>query len=122
MKVKHDNLIILYITDEWGFNEITWPILAQVIERGKPDYVEFLNPGTFYIYYKGTKQKRKKYDSLLAEMKGLIAGDDRFEDVRVGMANGKMIFEVDWLGRIKSPPIGGPGNDAMKNIIFCRTS
>jgi hypothetical protein len=120
MKAKHGNLMILYINDENGFNEVTVPILIQIINSHNPDYYEFLNPGSFLIYWKATTQKQKKYDSLLTEVKDLIKKDDRFKDTRVGTAKGEMVFQTNWLGRIMSSPMGRPGNDAMKNIIFSR--
>jgi hypothetical protein len=120
MKAKYDNLNIIYINDENGFNEITAPIILKIIKSNEPAYFEFLIPNSFFVYYKAAAQTQKAYDSLLAEIKNLIDRDDRFEDTRVGMAKGKMIVQTDWLGRIKSAPLGEPGNDAMTNIIFSR--
>jgi hypothetical protein len=120
MKAKQDNLIIIYINDEDGFNEIATPILFKIITSYKPDYCEFLNPNSFVVYYKAIAKKQKIADLLIAEIKELIIRDEGFKDTRIGAAYGKMIFQADWLGRIKSSPMGGPGNDAMKNIIFSR--
>lgn len=120
MKAKYDNLTIVYINDENGFSEITAPIIINIIKINKPAHFEFLIPNSFFVYYKATAQTQKVYDSLLAEIKNLIDQDDRFEDTQVGMAKGKMMVQTDWLGRIKSAPLGGPGNDAMKNITISR--
>lgn len=120
MKAKHDNFIIVYIKDEDGFNDTTAPILFQIIKRNKPAYYEFLNPDSFFVYYKAGTRTQKICDSLLAEIKNLIDKDKRFENTRVGMAKGEMITQTDWLGRIKFAPLGGPGNDAKKNIIISR--
>jgi len=121
MKTKEDNLFIIYIYEEDGFNEITSPIILQIINCHKPDYYEFLNPRSFFIYYKTTtNNSHKKITSMLADMEKIIMGDIRFKNVKVGESTGKMIFQTDWLGRIKSSPLGGSGNDAMRNIVISR--
>lgn len=118
MKAAQHELLIIYIADETGFSEKAVYSLNQIIIDCRPDYYEFLNPDAYYIYFKSSSKNKKRAEHFLEIIRELICCNQLYSGVRVGIAHGLMIYKSNWLGHIKSAPLGGPGNEASKNIIL----
>ncbi len=41
-----------------------------------------------------------------------------FENFEIGYSEGEMTCNINIIGKIAQEPIGGPGNDVYKNIIY----
>ncbi len=86
------------------------------LESSSPSYWQLLNPDCYIAYFRsGKPDSRQRADRLLSEVHKLILTDDKFSAFKVGTSEGPMVTELDWKGKVLSPPLGGAGNVASKN-------
>ncbi|MBA4388783.1 MAG: hypothetical protein C0404_12435 [Verrucomicrobia bacterium] len=114
MKPAKKTLIIVCIHHGYGFNEKNYPILRNLVESFKPDYWEYLNPGTIIGYFFHTIPNTSKADSLVEEVQEHVNSDAKFDGIGVGQSVGEMVCEITWRGRIGSTPLGIAADEAMK--------
>jgi len=112
MTAHRKPLQIICVHDEWGWSHEQFNILRASIEKAKPDYWEFFNPGTILIYFRETKKGILKSQELLKSFKQAKSEKSDFEKLGIGSASGEMVFETDILGKIVSSPLGGAANEA----------
>ena len=112
-----EDFIIVHISTGLTMNEAGHPVILNLIESSSPSYRQILNPDTYIAYFRsGKPDSYMRADRLLSEVQRLILNDDKFADFKVGMSEGLMVTEMDWKGKVLSPPLGGAGNVASKNL------
>ena len=77
------------------------PLLMTIIDSHAPDHRVITNKGVM-VHFRTSKRKFKMVKSLVAEAGALRTRDARFAELKVGVAEGELIGEFDWFGRVKS--------------------
>jgi hypothetical protein len=101
-------------TDSLGYDEDTLPLLWELAAPSKPVARTFNGKGTV-TYYVSSRRAFAAVETLVAKAEALRDSDSRFAKLGIGLAEGHMVAEFDWLGRVKSdrfPPLGRTANDA----------
>jgi hypothetical protein len=101
-------------TNSLGYDEDTLPILWELAASSKPA-ARTLNHRGAVTYYVSSRQAVAAVEALVAKAEALRDTDSRFATLGIGLAEGNMVAEFDWLGRVKSdrsPPLGRTANDA----------
>ena len=118
VSIKRKKFITLTLgdTELWGYNEHTLPMLLQLVDSSAPDYRMFTHAG-IVANYLTSPQALRMVEGVIAKAEGLRDSDSRFATLGIGLAEGELIVEFDWLGRIKIDrvkPLGGSVNDAYR--------
>lgn len=115
MPTRTKRFTVICLRDEWGLNADQLSMLSDVIEGTHPDLWEYLNPGTILVYFQGGDRARLRADELARKLRQLTEESSLLADSTVGRADGDLIVESDWRGRITSRPIGGAVSAAIEN-------
>jgi hypothetical protein len=99
--------------DCFGYDEDTLPILWKLVDSCKPAARRFTHMGTI-VYYLTSRRTIAVVEGLITKAELLRDTDSRFATLGIGLADGWLIAEFDWLGRVKSEPLGGAVNDAVR--------
>ncbi len=114
MTAQKQPLRIVCVHDEWGWSHDQFNILKASIEKSKPDYWEFFNPGTVMIYFQDTKKGISRSQDLLKSLQKSKTKITDLEKLGIGSSNGEMVFETNVWGKIISSPLGGAANQATE--------
>src|SRR5262245_7123036 len=105
-------LTIVAIKSAQGFTEHTFPAVRAIVEAARPDFMEYLPPMGFFVCFKPKSASRA--NSLIANVQELRRRPGQFSDIGAGSAAGKVVYERDWLRRIRSQPLGAVVNQAFR--------
>jgi hypothetical protein len=118
MGAKTKRFIVVCLGDadstSLDYNEETLPVLWELAASSKPAARNFNHRGAV-TYYVSSRKSVAAVEALVAKVEALRAADSRFVTLGIGLAEGHMVAEFDWLGRVKSdrsPPLGRAANDA----------
>jgi len=103
-------------TESWGWNEHTLPMLLQLVDSSTPDYRMFTHIG-IVANYLTSRRTLKAVEDVIAGAERLRDSDSRFATLGIGLAEGELIAEFDWLGRLKTErerPMGSSLTDAVR--------
>lgn len=92
-------------------------VMVDLIEAHRPSWWELMNPDGYFVYFRTTRRNARRASHLYRGITNLIVRDDRFSEFAIGQAEGDLISELDWLGRVRSPPMGGTAKQAMRNRV-----
>jgi hypothetical protein len=117
-KTKRFIVVCLGDTDSasLGYDEETLPVLWDLAATSKPAARIFNHRGAV-TYYISSRRAVVAVEALIAKAETLRDTDSRFATLGIGLAEGHMVAEFDWLGRMKSdriPPLGRTANDANR--------
>jgi hypothetical protein len=122
VSAKRKRFIILCFgetdTDSLGYDEDTLPILWKLVDSSKPAARIFSHRGAI-AHYLSSRRTVEAVESLIAKAEVLRETDSRFATLGIGLAEGVLIAEFDWLGRVKSDrftPLGDAVNDAARLV------
>jgi hypothetical protein len=115
---KRKRFITLTLGDmeSWGYNEETLPMLLQLADSSGPDYRMFTHTGVVANYLT-SRRALKAMEEAITRAESLRASDSRFATLGIGLAEGELFAEFDWLGRLKTDrerPIGTTLSDAVR--------
>ncbi|HTL17032.1 MAG TPA: hypothetical protein VL793_07335 [Patescibacteria group bacterium] len=118
MSLKHKRFITLTLGDleSCGYNEETLPILLQLVDSSGPDYRMFTHIGVVANYLTSPRAMKVVEDAI-ARIEHLRDNDPRFGTLGIGLAEGDLLAEFDWLGRLKTDherPMGASLTDAVR--------
>jgi hypothetical protein len=118
MSIKRKKFITLTlgVTESWGYDEHTLPILLHLVDSSEPDYRMFTHAGVV-ANYQTSPRALKSVEEVITKTESLRGSDSRFATLGIGLAEGELIAEFDWLGRIKTDrykPLGGSVGDAAR--------
>lgn len=105
-------LLIVAIFSSDGFTEKTFPAVRGLVEAHHPAFTEYLAPSTFIVSFKPKSTQRAH--ALVASVQELRSRHTQFADLGTGTAARKLIFQRDWLRRIRCQPLGDAVNQAMR--------
>jgi hypothetical protein len=118
VSLKYKRFIVLTLgdTESWGYNEHTLPMLLQLVDSSGPDYRMFTHTGVVANYLT-SKRALKAVEDIIARAETLRDKDPRFATLGIGLAEGELLAEFDWLGRLKADgdrPLGPALSDAVQ--------
>jgi hypothetical protein len=102
--------------ESWGYNEETLPMLLRLVDSSSPDYRMFTHTGVVANYLTSRRALRMVEDAI-AKAERLSETDPRFATLGIGLAEGELLAELDWRGRLKSGsdrPLGPSLTDAVR--------
>jgi hypothetical protein len=109
MPVREKRFIVLDFSDrdEFGFNEHTLPPLIALMDSASPDHRPWCHAGVTG-YFLASASAAKRVQKTIEAAEHLRDTDSRFASLGIGSAEGPMIAEFTWLGRLKTQitPIG----------------
>ena len=106
MSVKRARFIVVSLTDRdgYGFDEHSLPLLVQLVDSSAPDYRTFTHCGP-HAFYLATPEARSRANALIIKAKEMRENNQNLTSLGVGSAEGDLLAEFSWLGRLK---IDGP--------------
>lgn len=107
------HLHIVYLRDNWGFGEETFPVVRQVVVDSRPDWWAFLNPNAFEVFFIATHADSAA--ALVRSAAVLRSTVEPLATMQIGSGEGEMTCEIDSTGRIVSSPMGEAVNRVMMN-------
>ena len=118
MSIKRKRFITLTLgdTNSWGWNEHTLPMLLQLVDFSSPDYRMFTNIGVVANYLTSPRALRA-VEEAIGRAESLRDNDLRFAALGIGLAEGELFAEFDWLGRLNTErerPMGSSLTDAVR--------
>jgi len=118
MSVKQANFIVVSLADldNYGFDEHTLPALASLVDSHEPDCRLVIYAG-IQAFFLASEATRNRVARLVADAKRLKT-EKRFESLGVGTAEGLLLADFNWLGKLKSDtfmPMGDASAQALKN-------
>ena len=117
MAAKCKRFIVLVFSDREndGFDEYTLPSLVALMDSARPDEREFCHTGvTGYFLTSRSAMNRVRMAVELAE--GIRTSDRHFGAVGIGLAEGSLLGEFSFFGRLKRLlPYGAVVEEAMRS-------
>ena len=109
---KAVSLTVLYATAREGLSAEAAFALRDIISSASPLDFEFLNPGSFTVYFNGTVSGKAQADELAQALKQ-YANNNSISSFGVAAHVGECIAAFDIKGRMASRPMGLTINHAM---------
>ena len=109
-------LAVLYVAPRESVSTEQAHALRQIILTASPLYLDFLNPGSFIVFFPGT-DKGNGMAIRLAEDLRQYARQNSIEGFGVGTCLGDCIAQFNSKGSLVSRPLGIAINDAMSFVI-----
>jgi len=118
VSIKRKRFITLTLgdTESWGYNEDTLPMLLRLVDSSSPHYRMFTHTGVVANYLT-SPVALKAVEEAIAKAESLRDSDTRFATLGIGLAEGELVAEFDWLGRLKTErvrPMGASLSDATR--------
>jgi hypothetical protein len=118
MTAKEKRFIVVSIGDSrgFGYDEHELPILVQLGEAHSPDLL-VMNRTGLLAHFLTSRSRLKKVKSLITATEALRTANPSFGNLKIGMSEGPLVGEFDWLGRINRKGMGLLGeaiNTAVK--------
>jgi hypothetical protein len=119
VSAKYRRFIVVNLSDSnsWGYNEHTLPILLRLVDSSKPDARNFTHLGVV-AHYLTSRRALAAVETIITQAEALRDTDSRFVTLGFGLAEGELLADFDWLGRLKTDsitPLGGTANEAVWN-------
>ncbi len=112
----NEDFIIVAISSGLTMEAENNAVIVRTIEAARPSYWQMMNPDGYTVFFKSPEaESRSRAYSLSSKVQTLITTDGRFADFKVGMAEGRLVTEVNWRGKVCFPPVGGAVNAAYRN-------
>ena len=110
------SLTVLYATAREGLSAETAFALRDIISASSPLDFEFLNPGSFTVYFNGAAGGKAQAEELAHALRQ-YANANAISSFGVAARVGECIAAFDAKGRLASPPLGLAINEAMSAAI-----
>jgi len=117
VSAKSKNFIVVSIGEVggYGYDEHSLPVLLRLVDSHAPDHRVYTHTGVVGHFFT-SKKKLEIVRHLVSEAEALRAGDVRFADLKIGIAEGELIGEFDWLGRVKNGGVGLLGDANLEAV------
>ena len=114
MPAKTKNFILIRVHDEWGFDFDQGEIIRDIIVSFDATDFEFINPGTFLIYFLKNNENEKLSENLISKFNNLKLSEEWFSKVRIKKSEGPLMARFSLFGRYKGGPLIG---DAVTTLL-----
>ena len=91
-------------------------MLLRLVDSSEPDYRVFTHTGVVANYLTSSRALRA-VEEAITKAECLRDSDLRFAKLGIGLAEGELFAEFDWLGRLKTDrerPMGSSLTDAVR--------
>ncbi|QOV87916.1 hypothetical protein [Humisphaera borealis] len=95
-----------------GLDNDTFPALKAIVSTARSDYSEYVPPSCWILFFKPKKLARA--EAVVVAVRELRQRDERFRVIGVALHAGVVIYESDYLGRIRSTPLGDEVNVVLR--------
>jgi hypothetical protein len=116
---QRKEFIVLAIGDRdgEGFGESTYLRLLQIIDSSAPN-AHVCSPRGFVAYYLPSPRALSAVEEVIAQAETLRDSDEACASIGIGLAQGPLIADFDWRGRVKPAflPVGEVANFASRAI------
>ena len=102
-------------TNSYGYDEHALPVLLALADSYSPDYRVFTQTGVV-VHFLTSKKKFEQARQLVASAESLRTSDARFSDLGIGVSEGELIGDFDFLGRVKAGGIGLIGDAIVEAV------
>ena len=118
MRAIEKQLLVIRVNDSYGFDKYLILSIQALIKNLKHLFVEFLNPGTFLIYFKDSLNQ-DLLDNFIENLKEIfISNSVKLEKTTISKTVDTFTYEIDWKGKIKSHPFGGNSIYDLESIVW----
>ena len=115
-KSVQEDFIIVAISSGQTMDVENNGVMVSMIEASRPAYWQLMNPDGYTVFFKSAEAAgRGRAEAFSSQVQALILADKRFDDFKIGLAEGRLVTQINWTGRICFPPLGGAVNAAYKN-------
>jgi hypothetical protein len=115
-KAIQEKFIIVAISSGLTLDAEKNGVMVLTIESCKPAYWHLINPDGYTVFFKSAETDgRGRAESLASRLQTLILMDGRFANFKVGIAEGPLVTQINWRGRICFPPLGEAVNTAYES-------
>jgi hypothetical protein len=115
--VREERCIVLCMCHPEGVTPEQGYALRDLLNRVETSGWWFLNPGTFVVAFSCSRSGAARAVACQDALRELVAADQSFASIGVGVAEGGVIGSFSSAGILESLPIGGVVSEAMKNAI-----
>lgn len=112
-KSKKLEINVVCIRSDDGFGEEAFMTMKRLIQNSRPDKYEFLNPGTFMVYFKSKSKGEHRSEELIKAIENNKETHPCLTDTAIGSARGEMVASLSLFGKIIQGPYGDAGNKAL---------
>jgi hypothetical protein len=99
-KLKRFIVVNLGDGDSFGYNEHELPLLLKMVLTRSPSHHLMTHIGVVAEFVT-SEASFQKVRSLISEAEALRDTDPRFAKLAIGVAEGELVGDFDWLGRLK---------------------
>jgi hypothetical protein len=112
-RIKSFGVLVFKDRDGYGYDEHALPALVALMDSAGPDQRLWTHVGVTGFFLP-SRHALARLRSVIAQAEMLRASDARFQRLGIGLAEGRLVAEFTWFGRLKSqlPPLGLPVNTA----------
>ena len=114
MAEKAEDFLVVCLHDREGFGPEVGPRIMEMVELTHPDQWEFIKPGTVLAYYRSRGRSKKGAADLACSLQSLQSRDLRYRRIALGQAQGRMLADMDFWGKVLSVPLGSATGVAIE--------
>lgn len=115
-KIKRFIVLVLTDGDNYGYDEKTLPPLVAVMDSGSPDG-QHSNHISVIGFFLTSFRSLARVEAVIQKAEHLRSTDSRYAKLGIGLAEGRMVADFTWLGRLKHEmmPLGDTANSAARS-------
>jgi hypothetical protein len=115
-KIKRFIVLVLADRDNYGYDEHTLPPLLAVMDSGSPDTRHSTHLCVIGFFLTSSRSL-SRVQGVIRQAELLRSTDNRFASLGIGLAEGRMVADFTWLGRLKlnTLPLGDTANTAARS-------
>ena len=72
--------------------------LKEVLDASEADHWQFIQPGTFIVYFRKARKGAESADKVKKKISDLKRARPELREMRTGIAEGGLMVEFSWLG------------------------
>lgn len=116
MTIKTKDFIVIRVHDECGFDFKQGEMIREIIISCNATDFQYLNPGTFMIYFLKNIETDKLSEYLISKLNDLKLNEECFSNISVNKSEGPLIAEYSLFGKYKGGLLlGNTITKVMKN-------
>jgi hypothetical protein len=107
MPIKIKEFIVIRVHNELGFDFEQGQMIRNIIISCNSTDFEFMNPGTFWIYFLKNEENETFSRVLISKLNTLKLNKEWFSKVSIKQSEGPLIASFSLFGKYKGGPLLG---------------
>ena len=118
-KTRRFIVVVLNERNNYGFDEHTLPPLIALMDSASPDARHWRHTSVIGFFLTSS-EALARVQHLIQQLEHLRITDSLFASLGIGLAEGQMVADFTWLGRVREemPPLGDTANRASHSAQF----